>query len=80
MARPIWSGSISFGLVNIPIKLFPAVTVDIIRRRTQACLREVPDLARSDGVDALLVDEVSWEGATIAEQLVSRSSPSVTPW
>src|SRR5689334_23031498 len=25
MARPIWSGSISFGLVNIPIKLFPAV-------------------------------------------------------
>src|SRR4051794_7020678 len=24
MARPIWSGSISFGLVNIPIKLFSA--------------------------------------------------------
>ena len=26
MARPIWSGSISFGLVNIPIKLFNAVS------------------------------------------------------
>lgn len=25
MARPIWSGSISFGLVNIPVKLFTAV-------------------------------------------------------
>jgi DNA end-binding protein Ku len=23
--RPIWTGSISFGLVNIPVKLFPAV-------------------------------------------------------
>jgi DNA end-binding protein Ku len=25
MARAIWSGSISFGLVNIPVKLYPAV-------------------------------------------------------
>ncbi|MBA3847372.1 MAG: Ku protein [Planctomycetes bacterium] len=25
MARPIWSGAISFGIVNIPVKLFPAV-------------------------------------------------------
>jgi DNA end-binding protein Ku len=26
MARSLWSGSISFGLVNIPIKLYPAVS------------------------------------------------------
>ncbi|MPY95900.1 MAG: Ku protein, partial [Acidimicrobiia bacterium] len=26
MARAIWSGSISFGLVNIPIRLYPAVS------------------------------------------------------
>lgn len=26
MARPIWTGSISFGLVNIPVQLFPATT------------------------------------------------------
>src|SRR3954470_4139890 len=44
-------------------------TVEILRRRTAACLREVPQLAREDGIDALLVDEVSWEGATIAEEL-----------
>jgi DNA end-binding protein Ku len=25
MARPIWSGSISFGLVNVPVRLYPAV-------------------------------------------------------
>ena len=26
MPRAIWSGSISFGLVNIPVKLYSAVT------------------------------------------------------
>ena len=25
MPRPIWSGSISFGLVNVPVNLDPAV-------------------------------------------------------
>lgn len=25
MPRPIWSGSISFGLVNVPVRMFPAV-------------------------------------------------------
>ncbi len=25
MARPIWTGSVTFGIVNIPVKLFPAV-------------------------------------------------------
>ena len=24
--RPIWTGSISFGLINIPVKIFSAVT------------------------------------------------------
>lgn len=31
MARPIWSGSISFGLVNVPVKLFTAVRKKTIR-------------------------------------------------
>lgn len=31
MARPIWSGSISFGLVNIPVKLFSAVSRKTVR-------------------------------------------------
>ena len=25
MPRPIWSGSVSFGLVNVPVRLYPAV-------------------------------------------------------
>ena len=31
MPRPIWSGSISFGLVNVPVKLFSAVTQQDVR-------------------------------------------------
>jgi len=31
MPRPIWSGSISFGLVNVPIKLFSAVSQQDVR-------------------------------------------------
>ena len=31
MARAIWSGAISFGLINIPVKLFSAVTTKTVR-------------------------------------------------
>lgn len=31
MPRPIWSGSISFGLVNVPVKLFSAVSQKDVR-------------------------------------------------
>ena len=31
MPRAIWSGSISFGLINIPVKLFSAVTERTVR-------------------------------------------------
>src|SRR5262245_8844099 len=31
MPRPIWTGSISFGLVNVPIKLFSAVSPRAVR-------------------------------------------------
>jgi len=31
MPRPIWTGSISFGLVNVPIKLFSAVSAQDVR-------------------------------------------------
>jgi DNA end-binding protein Ku len=33
MARAIWSGSISFGLLNVPVKLFSAVSKQTIRFR-----------------------------------------------
>ena len=44
-------------------------TAEVIRRRTVLCLRDVPAMARADGVDALLVDQVTPEGATIAQEL-----------
>src|ERR1700704_3652411 len=31
MPRPIWSGSISFGLVNVPVKLFSATSPKEVR-------------------------------------------------
>src|SRR5687768_12558622 len=31
MARAIWSGSISFGLINVPVKLYPAVSRKTVR-------------------------------------------------
>lgn len=31
MARPIWTGSIAFGLVNVPVKVFPAVSQKEVR-------------------------------------------------
>lgn len=40
MPRPIWSGSISFGLVNVPVKLFSAVSQQDVRFH---------QLRRSDG-------------------------------
>src|ERR687891_1704377 len=33
MARAIWSGSISFGLLNVPVKLYSAVSKQTIRFR-----------------------------------------------
>ncbi|MGH2889126.1 MAG: Ku protein, partial [Solirubrobacteraceae bacterium] len=31
MARAIWSGAISFGLVNVPVKLFSATSPKTVR-------------------------------------------------
>src|SRR5918992_1626261 len=33
MARAIWSGSISFGLLNVPVKLYSAVSKQTVRFR-----------------------------------------------
>lgn len=44
-------------------------TVNLIGRRTAACLREVPGQMQEDGVDVVLVDQVCREGGTIAQQI-----------
>src|SRR5580765_8022908 len=44
-------------------------TIAIFKESTDVCLRQLPNLLTNDGIDALLVDQVSWAGATIAEKL-----------
>lgn len=58
--RPIWTGSISFGLVNIPVKLFSGVhtrdglDLDMLHKEDHAPIRYAR-ICRKDG------DEVPWD-------------------
>jgi DNA end-binding protein Ku len=59
MPRAIWSGSISFGLVNIPVKLYSAISEKTVRfnqldRRNGARVRQLR-------VNAETGEEVPWE-------------------
>lgn len=59
MARPIWTGSISFGLVNIPVQLYPATTAreltfKMLDRRDMSPIHEKRVNERSG-------KEVQWE-------------------
>jgi UDP:flavonoid glycosyltransferase YjiC (YdhE family) len=51
-------------------------TIAIFKESTDVCLRQVPNLLTNDGVDALLVDQVSWAGATIAEHSAQSPRPA----
>ena len=44
-------------------------TIDVFGRRMAACLRDLPSTARQDRIDAMLVDETTWEGVTVADVL-----------
>ena len=59
MARAIWKGSISFGLVNIPIALYPATRREELKfrllRRTDLSPVNYKRVAEKDG------KEVSWD-------------------
>ncbi|MGE0881504.1 MAG: Ku protein [Acidimicrobiia bacterium] len=62
MARPIWSGTISFGLVSIPVKLFNAVSKKSVsfnqidsRTGSRIKLKKVSALDGSDVPDGVIV-------------------------
>src|ERR1700733_12717763 len=57
--RPIWTGSISFGLINIPVALFPAAQRDELKFR----LLRASDLSPVDYKRVAEADgkEVPWE-------------------
>jgi non-homologous end joining protein Ku len=39
VARPIWSGTISFGLVSVPVRMFTATSSQELRRLRRAKFR-----------------------------------------
>ncbi|MBP2634416.1 MAG: ku [Firmicutes bacterium] len=55
MPRPMWSGSISFGLVNIPVKLYNAVKKKAIHfnqlRKSDGCRVRLKKVCPSDGAE-----------------------------
>ncbi|MFD0738894.1 Ku protein [Lysobacter koreensis] len=66
MARPIWTGSLSFGLLNIPIQLMPG------ERRTDISFRmldsRTKDPVRYERVNAETGEEVPWKEIVKAYQ------------
>ena len=55
MPRPMWSGSISFGLVNIPVKLYNAIKKKSIHfnqlRKSDGCRIRLKKVCPSDGTE-----------------------------
>ncbi|MDQ4131257.1 MAG: Ku protein [Actinomycetota bacterium] len=58
MARAIWSGAISFGLVNVPVKLYPAVRSNTLRFHQ---LTREGQRVRQKRVAGPSSEEVAWE-------------------
>jgi DNA end-binding protein Ku len=61
MPRPIWTGSISFGLVNVPVKLFSAVSSQDVRfhqlRKSDGSRIRQKRVSEADGED-VAYDEI----------------------
>ncbi|BBB92610.1 MAG TPA: Ku protein [Methylomusa anaerophila] len=55
MPRPVWSGAISFGLVNIPVKLYNAVKKKTIHfnqlRKSDGCRINLKKVCSTDGAE-----------------------------
>ena len=80
MARAIWSGSISFGLVNIPVKLFSAVSrknvnFNQIDRKTGARVKQ-KRVSRADGHEVSYEDIVKGYELSSGEYVTSATTNS----
>src|SRR4051812_7341177 len=80
MAQAIWSGSISFGLIGIPVKLYPATKRNDVRFREveRATGRRVRHRRVVEGVDEP-ADEPSYEDARPADEDASSPTFSEEP-
>jgi DNA end-binding protein Ku len=77
MARSIWSGAISFGLVNVPVKLFSAVSRKTVR--FNQLNKETGNRIQQKRVDPETGEEVPFEQIVKGFELGKGSYVIVTP-
>ncbi len=77
MARPIWSGSVSFGLVNIPVKLFSAVSRKSVR--FNQIDRETGARVRQKRVSESTGEEVEYKDIVKGYELPTGEFVTITP-
>src|SRR3954447_26667103 len=77
MPRSIWSGAISFGLVNVPVKLFSAVSKKTVR--FNQLNKETGNRIQQKRVDPETGEEVSYEQIVKGYELAKDRYVVVTP-
>ncbi|MBW3576660.1 MAG: Ku protein [Actinobacteria bacterium] len=77
MARAIWSGSVSFGLVNVPVKLFSAVSSKAVSFHQLS--RQDRARIRQKRVSSTTGDEVAYENIVKGYELAPGQYVVVTP-
>src|ERR687885_1823671 len=77
MPRPIWSGAISFGLVNVPVKLYSAVNRKTVR--FNQLNKETGNRIQQKRVDPDTGEEVPYEQIVKGYELTKESYVIITP-
>jgi len=77
MARAIWSGAISFGLVNIPVKLYSAVSRKTVR--FHQIDSETGSRVQQKRVSAASGDEVAYEQIVKGYEIGPDRYVTITP-
>src|SRR5919107_729854 len=77
MPRSIWSGAISFGLVNVPVKLFSAVSKKTVR--FNQLNKETGNRIQQKRVDPETGEEVSYEQIVKGYELTKDRYVVITP-
>jgi DNA end-binding protein Ku len=77
MARPIWSGAISFGLVNVPVKLYSAVSRKTVR--FNQLNEKTGNRIQQKRVDPETGDEVPYEQIVKGFELTKDRYVIITP-
>jgi DNA end-binding protein Ku len=77
MARAIWSGAISFGLVNVPVKLYAATSPKAVRFHQLSS--KTGGRIRQKRVDSTTGDEVSYEDIVKGYEITPDRYVVITP-